>query len=152
MLVNKFRHYSSEARIVQMDSRIKEVSYFGPMTWGTFATLREPVLAASAEADALLIRMDSSLWLMDQAAALPAEQYPDGCPPAAVICRDDTREVSFWKNYTAAVSERGISRLVFRSSQLFAALEWVDASARLWHRARLERQRSMSALCFAPLS
>lgn len=121
------------------------------MTWSVFAALRGPILAATEDADALVIRMDASLWMMEECDATPAARYAIMCPPAAVICRPDQQEMNFWRAYTEAVAVAGVTRVVFQSSQIEQARAWAESSARLWHRARLKRQQEKSSLDDVPL-
>ena len=128
-MTNKFRHYASEVRFVDLGAGVIEATYSGPMTQSSFDGLRGHVLRETAGCKALVIRMDRCLLSMSTVLPIPGPTYALTAPPAAVVCRREQSEFGFWRSYVRQVARLGISRVLFCEDDLELARDWAWMAA-----------------------
>ncbi len=111
-------------RIAQIRSCVWSIEYFGPLSEVCFDYLRAQAMESTADARALLIRMDKSLMVSSIVPALPDGAYRSNLAPAVMIVRPDQKHV--WTEYTEKVQALGIMRVVLSPEQLSLAHQIVN--------------------------
>lgn len=121
-----FKHHSARATCEHIRGNIKQmlVTYSGPISLFAFEELAGRVLWATNGADALMVRVDGCVLLMDQPAADSGAAHAPHAPPACIIVRPE--QAAYWTAYAALLAASGIRRVVFLDSQLELAAEWLQ--------------------------
>ena len=114
----------ASVRIAQIRSCVWSIEYFGPLSEVCFDYLRAQAMESTADARALLIRMDKSLMVSSIVPALPDGAYRSNLAPAVMIVRPDQKHV--WTEYTEKVQALGIMRVVLSPEQLSLAHQIVN--------------------------
>lgn len=122
------------ARLASSNAGVIEVRNTGLFTQEVFYKLRPLVFAATQDAPAIVVRLDTAVDFHIEPPQSDASEYPQGCPDQAVIVSDE--QFSVWLRHAHNLAQFGVRRAIFTAAHLDLALEWAEASARL----RLGRQ------------
>lgn len=133
MLAYKFGAAHIDCRPVGCEGLgVLELTYRGPMSAKTHGALLPRFLDVSRGARALVLRLETSLMLHESAPVPSAAQYGPGSVGAAVVLRPDQEPL--YRQYAAALTCLGVSRVLFAPDQLPYARRWAERHALLSQR------------------
>lgn len=125
--MHSFEYLSARAVLRRIENGVVEVAHYGVLTRPSIAWMGPRILAATLDAPALVVRMDTALVAASAIPDFPIRQRGRNLPVAAIVVNPENIEML--TDYTHRMALAGAMRAVFSVSQVGLAYQWAQAHA-----------------------